>query len=179
MSKFLSVLVITLLFGFTSSGCAANKKNAQNASSSSAAGYIAAPQFSEKDVFGKSVITLADYKGKVVLLNFWATWCPPCKAEIPDLITISKEYAKDFSIIGISLDQDGPEVVRKFYKEYKLNYPVIMATPEMVNSYGGITAIPTSFILNRKGEVVHQIVGFRNKQAFEDMIKPLIAESAN
>jgi thiol-disulfide isomerase/thioredoxin len=135
-----------------------------------------APAFSGKDILGKKEITLKQYTNKVILLNFWATWCPPCRAEIPDLIELFKKYKKNFMVIGVSLDQEGPEVVKKFYLDHNMNYPVIMGTQNIVSSYGGISAIPTSFIINKKGEIVKKILGFRNKKQYEEEIKPYLSE---
>ncbi|RMG79300.1 MAG: TlpA family protein disulfide reductase, partial [Bacteroidetes bacterium] len=117
-----------------------------------------------------------NYKGKVVLINFWATWCPPCRNEIPDLIKFRNENRKKFEIIGIALDREGPEIVKKFAREIGINYPVIMGTPEIVSSYGGIQAIPTSFLVDKEGDLVKKIVGFRNYKQFKQMINPFLED---
>lgn len=160
-----SALVITLAV----MGKAGSKQDLQNLSQTVAKSV--APDFSAKDIFGKQDISLKKFSGKVILLNFWATWCPPCKMEIPDLIALQEKYKDKFVIIGISVDQEGPEVVKAFYTEYKMNFPVIMATADMISSYGGITAIPTSFVINGKGEAVTKIVGYRSKDQYEELIK--------
>ncbi|MFN4216562.1 MAG: TlpA disulfide reductase family protein [Brevinematales bacterium] len=132
-----------------------------------------APLFAEPTIFGDSMIRLEAYRGKVVLLNFWATWCPPCQAEIPDLIRLHKEFADRLVVIGVSLDR-GPnarELVQDFYKKFGINYPVIMGTDQMAMRYGGISAIPTSFVIDKQGRIVEKIVGMRNYSTFLDAVK--------
>ncbi len=131
---------------------------------------VAAPLFEGANLSGKGTVSLSNYAGQVVLVNFWATWCPPCRAEIPDLIALHEKYRGRFAVIGIALDQDGPDVVRRFIRENRITYPVIMGTPEVVQAYGGITAIPTSYLVNKKGEAVEQIVGYRPKDQYEELI---------
>jgi thiol-disulfide isomerase/thioredoxin len=110
----------------------------------------AAPEWQLSDVDGKAV-KLSDFKGKVVILDFWATWCPPCRAEIPGFVAIQKKYAdKGFTMIGVSLDQQGPSVVKSFMHSFGMNYPVVMGNPKIVVDYGGITAIPTTFVIDRR-----------------------------
>lgn len=166
-----AVAVISLgvvLYLLASSGKAIQKQDLQNLSQT--VSRAKAPDFSARDIFGKEEITIKKQAGKLVLLNFWATWCPPCKMEIPDLIVLQSRYKEQFVIIGVSVDQE-PDTVRAFYKENKLNYPVIMATAEILESYGGITAIPTSFLINKNGDAVSKIVGYRSMDQYEDLIK--------
>lgn len=132
-----------------------------------------APAFSEKDIFGKDTITLSSYQGKVVLLNFWATWCPPCRLEIPDIIELSKKYKDQLVVIGVSVDQDRSPVA-PFVKQNKMNYPVIYGTDQIITDFGGISAIPTSFIIDTRGKIVQKIVGYRNYAAFEAAVKPYL-----
>jgi peroxiredoxin len=118
-----------------------------------------APAFSLTNSEGKNV-TLDDFKGKVVVLNFWATWCPPCRAEIPDFINVYKKYrSKGVEIVGISLDHKGWEVVRPFIKHNKINYPVLLGDQRIARSYGNVRSIPTTFIIDKKGTIVDQHVG--------------------
>jgi peroxiredoxin len=132
----------------------------------------AAPGFKLVDVNGKSV-SLADFKGKVVILDFWATWCPPCKREIPDFIKLQSEYgSKGVQIVGIALDQ--PNKVNAFVKENGMNYPVLMGTNEVAASYGGVEAIPTTFVIDKNGKIVTKYEGFRPKETFESQIKKLL-----
>lgn len=132
--------------------------------------------FDEKDIFNKENISISKYNGRVILLNFWATWCPPCRMEIPDFIEMVNEYSNKFIIIGISLDSAGVDVVKNFYINNKMNYPVIMGTASIVNKFGGISAIPTSFLIDKKGNIRKKIIGYRTKQQYLSEIIPLINE---
>ncbi len=132
-----------------------------------------APDFSENDLSGKNTISLSQLRGKIVLLNFWATWCPPCKAEIPDFIRLYSDNKDKLIIIGASVDENKSLVI-PFFKSMKMNYPVIYATSDMISAYGGITAIPTSFLINQKGEIVKKFVGYRDKSEWSSEIKNLL-----
>ena len=119
-----------------------------------------APNWQLRDINGEP-ISLADFKGKVVILDFWATWCPPCRKEIPGLVTLQRRYQdKGLVIIGVSLDQQGPSVVKPFMRELGMNYRVVMGDEKIVSDYGGIEAIPTTFIIDRQGKVVTVHQGF-------------------
>jgi len=132
-----------------------------------------APQFNLQDTSGKPV-KLSDYKGKVVILDFWATWCPPCRAEIPNFVDLQKEYGKQgLAVIGVSLD-DGVEGVADFAKANGINYPIVMGDQAVVAAYGGIEAIPTTFVIDQTGNVVARHQGFTDKSEFEAEIKKLL-----
>src|SRR5690242_2478146 len=110
-----------------------------------------APRWELQNVDGHTVRS-ADFKGKVVILDFWATWCPPCRAEIPGLIELQKQYGKQgLAVIGVSVDQDGASAVKAFAQKFGMNYPVLLADPKVVQAYGGIEAIPTTFVIDRAG----------------------------
>lgn len=131
-----------------------------------------AADFSLEDVNNKTV-RLSDYENKVIILNFFATWCPPCRSEIPDFVELMNEYGdKDFVIIGISLEND-MKVVKDFADKYKINYPVLIDDGLVSESYGQIGSIPTTFIIDKNGDIVEKIIGARKKDYFEDAIKPL------
>jgi peroxiredoxin len=133
-----------------------------------------APNWQLRDINGKP-ISLADFKGKVVILDFWATWCPPCRQEIPGFVKLQRKYQdKGLVIIGVSLDQQGPGVVKPFVRELGMNYPVVMGDEKIVSDYGGIEAIPTTFIIDRQGEVVTAHQGFTDSATFEAEIRPLL-----
>ncbi|HQF42191.1 MAG TPA: TlpA disulfide reductase family protein [Ignavibacteriaceae bacterium] len=133
-----------------------------------------APDFSLKSIDGK-VIKFSDYKNKVVIIDFWATWCPPCRRGIPDLISIQKEFKNDVVIIGISLDGDKTiKDVPGFVKAYGINYPVVYGDEKTVTAYGGIQAIPTSFVIDKKGNIVDQHVGLVDKSIYVSKIKELL-----
>ena len=133
-----------------------------------------APDFNLKDLEGGEV-KLSDYRGKVVILDFWATWCPPCIKGIPDFVELQKEYGdKGLAILGISLDQNPKQVLPKFIKKYKVNYPILLTDGKVDKAYGGVTGIPTTFVIDRKGETYKQYVGFRPQKVFETDIKTLL-----
>jgi peroxiredoxin len=134
-----------------------------------------APDFTLKTIDGKP-LRLSNYKGKAVILNFWATWCPPCRAEIPDMIELQKKYSgKNFSFIGIAVG-DELDKVQRFVKNSGINYPVAMGNESVTDAYGqfiegGMRGIPTTFIINTKGEILGYFVGARDMATFEDAIQ--------
>lgn len=133
-----------------------------------------APEFSLKSVDGKTV-KLSDYKGKVVIIDFWATWCPPCRKGIPDLISIQNEFKDKVVIIGISLDREKTiKDVPGFVKNNGINYPVVYGDDKVVIDYGGIQSIPTSFVVDKNGTVVDMHVGLVSKDTFVNKIKELL-----
>jgi len=133
-----------------------------------------APAFTLQDTSGKPV-KLSDYKGKVVILDFWATWCPPCRAEIPNFVDLQKQYGKQvLAVIGVSLDQDGVAGVADFAKAHSINYPIVMGNQDVVEAYGGIEAIPTTLVIDQAGNVVARHTGFTDKSEFEAEIKKLL-----
>lgn len=135
-----------------------------------------APDFVLNSVDGKTV-KLSDYRGKVIILDFWATWCPPCRAEIPHFIALQNEYAKEgLQIIGISMDRDGTKAVAPFYKRMAMNYPVLLSDGKVELKYGGIRAIPTTFIIDKNGKIAKRYVGFQEKTVFEKDIKGLLSK---
>lgn len=115
-------------------------------------------------------LKLSDFKGKVVVLDFWATWCPPCRKGIPDLIEIQKSM-KDVQVIGISVDENPQKVIPDFVKEFKINYPIVIGNDEVYNRYGGIEAIPTTFIIDRQGKIRNKHVGLVEKEILIAEIK--------
>ena len=124
-----------------------------------------APDVKAKDLNGKE-LSLEAYKGKVVLLNFWATWCGPCRAEIPSLIQIQEAYKDRLQIIGMDVDDD-EEQLRAFVKDQGINYPVVMTSVPVRLAYGGIAALPTVFVINQDSKVVQKHVGLFNPALYE------------
>ena len=119
---------------------------------------VQVPAFTMTDITGRP-LSSSDWKGKVVLVNFWATWCPPCRAEIPDLIALQNKYRDKLVIVGISED-DGPvDDVKRFVADQKMNYPVVMETPELSKIFRGVAALPTTFVLDRDGKLEQKHVG--------------------
>ncbi len=132
----------------------------------------AAPGFTLNDINGRNV-SLSEFKGKVVILDFWATWCPPCKREIPDFISLQTEYgSKGLQVVGIALDE--PEKVVQFSHDQGMNYPVLLGTDEIAARYGGISGIPTTYVLDKAGRIVARYEGFRPRAVFESAIKDLL-----
>ncbi|MEY3607631.1 MAG: hypothetical protein RLZZ447_419 [Verrucomicrobiota bacterium] len=134
----------------------------------------AAPAWTLKDVDGKPV-RFADFKGKVVVIDFWATWCPPCREEIPGYIEMTKKYGKDgLVIIGISLDQAGPGVVRPFMAKSGINYPIVMGDDATVAAFGGVEGIPTTFLIDREGRIRDKKVGMMAAAEYEKKILAIL-----
>jgi len=139
-----------------------------------------APDFELTDLAGKR-IALADYKGKVLFLNFWATWCPPCRAEIPDFIEAYKENRdQGFEILGVSVDTKGKGVVADFVQKYKINYPVVLEsrakTQQLVNDYQPGQFIPTTIIIDKQGRIRHKHVGQMSKKQLLEYFQQFASE---
>ena len=130
--------------------------------------------FTIQNLDGKNV-KLSDYKGKVILLNFWATWCGPCKAEIPGFVELQDRYRDDLVVVGYSVDDDEPKA-RAFAVEYKMNYPILLGLgrEDVQEAYGPIWGIPASFIISRDGKVCKKHLGIAPKAQFEREIKALL-----
>ncbi len=130
--------------------------------------------FALKDSTGKTV-KLSDYRGKVVLLNFWATWCAPCKVEIPWFVEFQKTYKEhDFAVLGVSMDEDGWDSVRPYMAEHKLNYPVVVGGDTIERMFGGVDDLPTTFLVDRDGHIVKKHVGLVSKNTWEDEIGTML-----
>lgn len=138
----------------------------------------AAPQWKLQDIAGKPV-TAADFKGKVVVVDFWATWCPPCREEVPGYVELQNKYGKDgLMIVGVSLDQAGPEVVKAFAAKYGVNYPMVMGDEAVVTAFGGIEALPTTFLIDAQGQIRDRKVGMESKEDYEKKIVAVLGEKA-
>ncbi len=136
-----------------------------------------APSFTLQDLNGKQV-SLSDFKGKVVVLDFWATWCPPCVMEIPHFIELYEQYKEQgFAMVGISVDRGGISVVKSFARKYQVNYPILMTDGQVDKAYGGIPSIPTTFVIDSAGNIRQKYVGYREKAIFEADIKALLEEA--
>ena len=131
------------------------------------------PPFLVNDLDGR-IISTADLHGKVVLVNFWATWCPPCREEIPELIELSKRYKDQLQIIGISMDDAPAGQVRQFAKQIGITYPVVMGSGAIEAEYGGVPALPTSFVISPEGRVVQKHAGLYPIGVYDTEIRSLL-----
>lgn len=179
-----------LLFGFIFtiivSGCSTDKKEVEETTGlktyeteiSSPNDGKKAPDFTLLTPDGKEV-KLSDYAGKVILLDFWATWCPPCVKSVPDLIAIHKEFEGEAVVIGVSLDKETNTAneVAPFLEKFAVNYPVVMGDKAIANAYGGVEAIPTMFVIDQKGNIVNKHIGFSEKSKYVAEIKKLLGKS--
>jgi peroxiredoxin len=162
-----SVLLPAVLVAAVLAGC--------RSSAPKAAANGEAPDFSLTDLQGKQ-LALSRYRGKVVLLDFWATWCAPCLEEIPHFVQMQDKYAgQGFQAIGISMD-DGPKPVQAFYQEHKLNYPVAVGTAKLAESYGGILGLPITFVINRDGRIRKKFIGATDPRAIEQEVVHALQE---
>jgi DsbE subfamily thiol:disulfide oxidoreductase len=162
------LLLFSIIFVISISNSKGNKQENQ----SSALIGKSAPNFSLKTIDGKS-LKLSSLKGKVVILDFWATWCGPCRMEIPSFIELQKKYQKKgLVIIGMALDD--LDKVKKFAKENKINYHVVIGNDDISLQYGGISAIPTTFIIGKDHKIKKQHVGVVSQEDFEKEIKELL-----
>jgi len=134
-----------------------------------------APDFALKDSDGKTV-KLSDYKGKIVLLNFWATWCGPCKIEIPWFVEFEQTYKdRGFAVLGVSMDEDGWDAVKPYLAAHKINYRILLGDDITGELYGGVESLPTTFLIDREGKVASVHIGLVGKADYENEIKHLVA----
>jgi len=175
----LSAAVVTaLLFGYLVAGCSTTTRSVNAASVKPDKDRRPAPEFALKDADGK-VVHLSDYKGKVVLLDFWATWCGPCKIEIPWFMEMQrKNKDKGFEVLGVAMDDEGWEVVKPFVTKMAVNYRMMIGNDVTAQAYGGVDALPTTFLIDRTGKVAAVHVGLTSKRDFEDGIEQLLPTSA-
>lgn len=133
----------------------------------------AAPAWTLQDTAGRTV-RLADFRGQVVILHFWATWCPPCRREVPVLAALRDQYeSAGLVVVGVSLDED-PALVTSFVKEQGINYPVVLGTPLVAVAYGGVSTLPTTFVINRDGKIVAVHESFASQAGLEAEVKPFL-----
>jgi len=138
-------------------------------------GLIDAPDFTLTNMEGEA-FTLSDQKGKVIVLNIWATWCPPCREEIPDFIEIQNEMKNDGVLfVGVSVDETGWDVVRPFAEEFQINYPLVVDDGTVYAKYGPLPGLPTSFIINKQGQVAHVAPGMVTKAQLQPILQELVA----
>jgi len=183
--RYVGILITLLLF---TGGCAKKEKTeSQEVSGNPDALNVAevtkvekrtgqVPNFFWTDASGKQV-TFDSFRGKVTLVNFWATWCGPCRKELPDLVALSKEFAnRNVKILGISTDRGSNVVndVKTFVQEKSIPYQVVISNSDLEEAFGNISAIPTSFIIDQQGKIVQKLLGARTKEMFAQSITPLL-----
>jgi cytochrome c biogenesis protein CcmG/thiol:disulfide interchange protein DsbE len=148
-----------------------------HAPSVAAAKGQSAPDFTLTDLQGNT-LKLSDLRGKAVVLNFWATWCPPCKEEIPWLVDLQKRYGpQGLQIVGVAMDDSDPKDVVKFAAEHSINYPVLIGEDKVAEQYGGIDYLPTTFYIDRSGVVMNRIFGEPDRGELEQNIQRVIASA--
>lgn len=149
------------------------ERNPKRTETKKAAGSKNHPGFPLPDLKGK-MMGPDDYRGKVVLVNFWATWCPPCREEIPDFVEIYKQYhGQGLEILGVAIDDEGATVVKPYAEQVKINYPVLIGNDNLAVTYE-IQGIPTTLVLDREGKVHQRLVGQRRRADLEKLIKSLL-----
>ena len=137
-----------------------------------------APQLELRDLDGR-VVRLGDYHGKVVLINFWATWCPPCRAEMPDLVRLHREHRKQgLQIIGITYPPEKKARVRRFARSIKVNYPIILGTRQIKARFSSDETLPLTIVIDRDGKITDIISGILLREEFDEKIKPLLMKNA-
>ena len=135
-----------------------------------------APNFELRDLSGNQV-RLDSFRGHPVLIDFWATWCGPCRFEIPGYIELQKKYGDaGLAIVGVSLDRGGPLVVKKFVEEQKINYLIVLGDDKVAEAFGGVEAIPTTFIIDRGGTARFRKEGAMDHEEFEAILKPFLKQ---
>jgi thiol-disulfide isomerase/thioredoxin len=171
-------LALSALFALLNVSCGASAQPKHAAQQQQLTIYFVrnpdpAPEFQLAGLDG-TPISLADARGKIILLNFWASWCGPCRAEVPDLVDLQTRYKDRLQVIGLVVDDDDMDAIHQFVKEFGINYPVGVAPAELRVEYGGIPALPTSFILDAQGRVVQKHVGLRDPALYEIEIRALL-----
>ena len=163
------LVTVMLVFGYKMAGKAPTKK-------ASAAGQLA-PDFTLQSIEGKA-LRLSDLRGKAVVVNFWATWCQPCKIEMPWFVELQKQYGPEgLQIVGISADEDtSADELTKFTKELGVNYPILIGKEEVEQAYGGIQFLPVTVFVDRDGKIVDKVFGLKGRGEIEDNIKKSLAK---
>jgi thiol-disulfide isomerase/thioredoxin len=169
---FIAAIVAAMLFA----GIRAARNNRANGPTKGQLLGNLAPDFELPSLDGKN-LKLSDLRGKAVLLNFWATYCGPCKIEMPWFVELQKEYGpQGFQIIGVAMDDASLEDIAKFAKEMGVNYPILLGKESVGQSYGGVSVLPTTFFLDRDGKLIAREFGLQSRSVFVDHIKKAMSQ---
>jgi thiol-disulfide isomerase/thioredoxin len=170
MTRPRQILIFTVLALFLAAA-AQRPLHAAPADPGATAAALPAPAWKLRDLEGHEVSS-DQFKGKVLVVDFWATWCGPCVGEIPGYIALQKKYGPaGLVIVGVSLDQKGPDHVRRFAQAKGMNYIVVMGDDQVVEAFGGIAAIPTTFLISREGRILHQKTGAVPPEEYERLVQ--------
>lgn len=180
--RLLSLSVSLLVLGALLAACGSNDSEnpsadiQQNAAAQSAGARVGAevPDFELQRLDG-STLKLSDLRGKAVMIDFWDTWCPPCRAAMPHLQEISEDYAEDLVIVGVAFGRQGKDAVAKFIQDNELTFEFVLANQQVLTDFGGLPSIPTTFLVDRDGQVVKKWVGGQSKQAYESAVQTVVA----
>jgi thiol-disulfide isomerase/thioredoxin len=170
---FVAAIVATMLYiGFHE----ARRSRAASGDDSLDVAGRPAPDFTLQSLEGKNV-QLSGYKGQAVLLNFWATWCGPCKIEMPWFVELQKEYGpQGLQIVGVAMDDSSKDDIAKFVKEMGVNYPILLGKEDVGQQYGGVNVLPTTFFIDRDGKIVAREFGLQSRSLFVDNIKKSLGQ---
>ena len=169
---FIAIIVAAMLFA----GIQVAHKNRKDGPAKGQLMGNLAPDFELPNLEGKN-LKLSDLRGKAVLLNFWATYCGPCKIEMPWFVELQKEYGpQGFQIVGVAMDDASTEEIAKFAKEMGVNYPILLGKESTGQSYGGVSVLPTTFFVDRDGKLIAREFGLQSRSVFVDHIKQAMSE---
>ena len=165
-------MLVTLMLVFA---VRVTRRNSSQPAASNLKGQLA-PDFTLQSLDGKAV-RLSDFRGKAVLLNFWATWCQPCKIEMPWFVDMQKQYGpQGLQVLGVAMDDASPDDISKFAKTMGVNYPVLIGKESVGDEYGGVQFLPATFYIARDGKVIDRVFGLKGRSEIEDIIKRALAE---
>lgn len=176
---FLAPLLLVLVLGCRTDPQAAppdRPDSSGSAAPDTARPYPPAPDFESITLAGDT-FRLSAQRGEVVVLNFWATWCGPCRVEIPDFIQLQKELKGEVQFVGVSLDKGGADVVRPFVEKMNINYPIIVNGGAIARRYGGIPFLPATFVIGRKGRVHHLFAGLTTRERLRPILLEMIDDA--
>jgi peroxiredoxin len=170
------VILIFALF-FMLAGCKQPGPDSGSSPSVATGERMQIPAFRLPSLTDNTMVDTAELKGRVLLLTFFATWCPPCIQEIPTLNDLQQTFQKKgFTVLGLSVDEGGTDLLLKLIEKYEIAYPVVLADPDLARAFGGISGIPVTFLTNRQGEIVKKYLGYVGHDVLEGDIKKMLAE---